>query len=1080
MSHLEIRLLGPIQVQLDGQSIPHLAGTSQALLAYLATHAGTPCQRTSLAGLLWSDYDESSALTNLRQALRRLRNAIGDRYASPPFLQTTRTTIALDPESDYELDMDAFAGALEAVRSHAHRSVETCAACAERLAHAVEQYRDEFTAGFSLDSALFEEWMVVERERLHGEALKALGYLAAYHEAQGAYEQAAQYARRALELEPWREEVHRALMRALALSGQRSAALAQYEACRDVLREELGVKPDAETTALHERIREEQDLTGLANLSGLGALPPHNLSAQLTPFVGRQRELAEIAERLADSNCRLLTLVGPGGSGKTRLALEAAERERGNYPHGVFFVPLAPLSSADAIVPAVAQAIGLSLAGGDPKRQLLYYLRDKQMLLVIDNLEHLLVSSGEEEGRRGGGGEILLEVLRAAAGLQLLVTSRVRLNASMEHVLDVPGMDHPIQDLTGRRWESVGKHVRSALEYSAVQLYLQQARHVQPKYEPNGEALVQIGRICRLVGGMPLAILLAAAWMDVLSPDEIGAELEKSIAFLHSDLSDLPERHRSMIAAFDVSWYLLSEAERDAFAALSVFSEGCTREAAQAVAGAGLEILRSLTRKSFLTRDEDGRYQVHELLREYGESKLRQRPEEWERACDRHCTYYAEYLEQREDSFRKLGPGAARLEIDNIRAAWRWMLDRERLAECRQAIGGLYWFDEGWPWWSALRPLLEGAVALLRRAEPSRENRVALGIALCYKSDVLGYSEEAEGAPSLAREGYQILTELDAKRELAEANVIGYLVGMAEDDAEADRLLEEGLSLARETSRPTVEAYAQHIIAIRWFMRAMVDGLPEGEMWERAQEAYSSALVIYKRTGSRLGEAQVLAGQAECAHAEGRYAEARSLYEQGLALSRELGAQWWILYCLRKLGDLALTAGTYQEARAHYQAYLEESQARGHPIETRYALCGLGDVALATGAPRRAASLYWRAAQEAIEGWVFSGIERIMLSVAKLSAHSGEPVRAAELLALAYQIVATHAPYHWETVGLAGGRELEQQLQSQLTPEVYAAAQQRGRARDMAETLHELLVGLEAELSREVEEPSGEPLQSEH
>jgi predicted ATPase len=850
-------------------------------------------------------------------------------------------------------------------------------------------------------------------------------------------------------------------MRALASNGRRVEALAQYEACCRTLDEELGVPPARETVALYEAICDAQDLTGLSNLSGLGTLPPHNLPAPATPFVGREGLLDGLRGLLQEPDCRLVTLVGPGGSGKTRLALEAAARELVHYPHGVFFVPLAPLSSVDAIVPAVAQALGLSLAGGDPRRQLLYYLRHKQILLVIDNLEHLLTSPGEEKGRGGGGSEILLEVLRAAPEIQMLVTSRMQLGASSEHVLTVPGMDVP--PVSGK----------NAFQYSGLQLYLQQARCVRPNYDPGDEALAGIVRICRLVEGMPLAILLAAAWMDVLPPDEIGAELEKSIAFLHSDLSDLPQRHRSMVATFDVSWNLLSEVERDAFAALSVFRGSCTREAAQAVARADVAILRSLVRKCFLTRDEDGRYQVHELLRQYGEDKLRHEPQAWERARDRHCTYYAGYLAGREDAFRKLGPGEARLEIDNIRAAWRWMLDRGKVAECRQAIGGFYWFDEGWPWWNALRPLLEGAVALLRRAEPSRENRIALGIALCYHSDTLGYSEEAERAPALAREGHRILTELDARRELAQAKIFAYLVGMAEDDAHADRLLQEGLSLARETGRPTVEAYALHIIALRCFMRAMVDGRPEGEMFGRAQEAYARALAICRRTGNRLGEAGVLTGQALCAHAEGRYAEARSLHQESLALYRELGAQWRILYSIRKLGDLALTAGAYQEARAHYQAYLDESQARGLPIETRYALCGLGDVVLATEAPRKAAELYRRAVQEAIEGWVFSGIERIMLSMAKRSAQGKEFARAAELLALAYHILATYAPYHWETVGLAGGKELERELQAHLTPEVLAAAQERGRARDMGETLHELLAELEADLSAEAEERSG-------
>jgi len=1060
MSHLQLRLLGPTQVQLDGQPIAHCADTAQALLAYLAMHAGIPCRRTSLAGLLWSDYSQSSALTNLRQALRRLRTAIGDSDASPPYLLATRTTIALDPESDYSLDVDAFSEALDAARSHAHRSVETCPTCAERLAEAVELYRGEFLDGFALDSALFEEWMVVERERLHGQALEAVGHLAAYHEARGAYEEAAHYARRVLALEPWREEAHRALMRALALGGQRAVALAQYDACRDVLREELGVEPSEETTQLYERIRDGQDLTGFGK--PVRSAGPSNLPAQLTPFVGRECELAEIAARLADPECRLLTLVGPGGSGKTRLALEAAARELAHYPHGVFFVPLAPLHSVEAIVPAVAQAIGLSAhGGGDPKRQLLYHLRDKQMLLLIDNLEHLLASPAEKESRRESAGEILLKVLRAAAGLQLLVTSRVRLNASMEYTLSVPGMNVP---------PSSGEH---ALKYSAVQLYLQQARHVQPNYQPNGEALAQIGRVCRLAGGMPLAILLAAAWMDVLSPGEIGAELEKSIAFLHSDLSDLPDRHRNIVVAFDVSWSLLSEMERDAFAALSVFRGGCTREAAQVVAGADLEILRALVRKSFLTRDEDGRYQVHELLRQYGADKLRQEPGAWERVCDRHCTYYAEYVGGRKDSFRRLGPGDACLEVDNMRVAWHWMLDRDKVAECRRALGGLCWFGDLVPAWKNVRrPLLERTIALLRRAEPSRENQIALGMALCYLSTDLSMTEESERGAALAREGHQILTELHARRELAEAKMLAFLGGMAEDDAQADRLLQEGLSLAQETDAPIEEAWALSLLGSRHLIRAILDGLPK-EAWRWTQEAYDKALEIFRRIGHRRGEAIMLGAQADCAHAEGKYAEARSLCQESLILFRELDVRWWVLQTLRQSANVALTAGDHAEARAYYLEDLDKAQLWGSPTETQYALCGLGDVALATGAPRKAAEFYRLAVQEAIGGWVFSGTERIMLSMAKLSAQKRELTRAAELLALAYHIVHTYAAYSWGEVGFAGGRELERVLQQTLSPEAHAAAQERGKARNMKETLRELLVELEAELSKEVEGPSG-------
>jgi tetratricopeptide (TPR) repeat protein len=596
------------------------------------------------------------------------------------------------------------------------------------------------------------------------------------------------------------------------------------------------------------------------------------------------------------------------------------------------------------------------------------------------------------------------------------------------------------------------------LEYSAVRLYLQQARCVQPGYEPGDEALAQSGRICRMAEGMPLAIMLAAAWMDVLAPGEIVDELERSVTFLRGELRDLPERHRSMVAAFDVSWRMLSEAEREAFAALSVFRGGCTREAAEAVAGADLEILRALIRKSFLTCDADGRYQIHELLRQYAERKLRERPEAWERVRERHCAYYAEYLVQHGESFARLGPREAPLEIDNVGIAWRRMLDQGKLAECRRAMKGLFWFDQEWAWCRARLSLLEDTIALLRRAEPSRENRIALGVALCYASRP-GSGADRRYLRALAREGHQILAELDARYELAESKLIAYFAGAAEDDAHAGRLLQEGLSLAQETGRPDMEAWALEWLADRYFTHSIEAGSSGGEMWRQAQASYSRSLEIRRRLGYGRGEAILLAKQALSAYAEGRHAEARSLYDESLARFRAMGERDWILVCLGEFGMLALTMGDYRVAKATFQEYLETAQAWGDPVSARYALCGLSDLALARGEAGKALRIRRRALQGAIEDGGLAA-ERILFSFAQLSAQEGRHVRAVELLTLVYAIVS---PSLRCVVMVCGSADLERVLRSALSPDAYAAAQERGRARDVEGTLRELLAELEDE-----------------
>src|SRR5258706_15089670 len=350
-----------------------------------------------------------------------------------------------------------------------------------------------------------------------------------------------------------------------------------------------------------------------------------NLPQQMTPFVGRAGELARLTERLSDPNCRLLTLVGPGGIGKTRLALEAAQQQSANFAHGVHFVSLAPVDSPDLLIFAIGSTLGFSFYGQDvPAVQLRNYLREKLILLVLDNFEHLL-----------DGTPLLLDLLADAPRLKLLITSRERLNMQGEWALQVEGMDYP----------QVGETVQLE-SYAAVQLFVQSAQRVQASFsltaDPHGVLC-----ICQLLEGMPLGILLAAAWVGVLSVQEILQEIQQNLNFLETDQRDMPERQRSLRATIDYSWKLLTEDERDAFEKLSMFRGGFTRDAAQYITGASLKTLRALVNKSLLRREaSSGRYEIHELLRQYGEEQLSVRPQQREHIRDVHCEYYAGYMQR--------------------------------------------------------------------------------------------------------------------------------------------------------------------------------------------------------------------------------------------------------------------------------------------------------------------------------------------------------------------------------------------------------------------------------------------------
>ncbi|MGH8631367.1 MAG: ATP-binding protein, partial [Burkholderiales bacterium] len=385
--------------------------------------------------------------------------------------------------------------------------------------------------------------------------------------------------------------------------------------------------PPIQTTRL-------RDLATAGLLDYTTARPRDNLPTPPTPLIGRERELAEMARLLGDPQCRLLTLAGPGGIGKTRLAIEAADHQREAFADGAHFVSLAPIRSAEFIVPAIADAIGFAFYGAeDPKAQLLNYLSGKAPLLVLDNLEHLLE-----------GVALLAEILERGPAVKLLATSRERLNLHGEWVLDIQGL--PFPDEAGSA-EVEG--------YSAVALFVQTARRAHVDFVLAAEERPAVARICRLVEGMPLGIELAAAWVRTLSCREIAQEIERNLAdprqgmdFLAASMRDVPERHRSIRAAFDHSWNLLSAEEQQVMRQLSVFRGGFRREAAEQVAGATLPLLSALVDKSLLRRTEAGRFDLHELVRQYAAAQLQADPQDEFVTCERFSHYYAVWLQRQE------------------------------------------------------------------------------------------------------------------------------------------------------------------------------------------------------------------------------------------------------------------------------------------------------------------------------------------------------------------------------------------------------------------------------------------------
>jgi tetratricopeptide (TPR) repeat protein len=362
-----------------------------------------------------------------------------------------------------------------------------------------------------IGSPLIEEWMALQAEDIDHHMIEALALLAEYHERRGEYTQARQALDRLAGIAPWDETAQVQLIRLLALDQQWSAAQSRYYSLRRYLRDQLGIEPQPETATLFEDIRKAAHL----NLPFSPRFPParQNLTTPSTAFVGRQNALDNLAEMLAQPHARVITLLGPGGIGKTRLALEAARQQVGLFADGVFAVPLASAEGQEALVPGIASAAGFQFHGSEsPESQLMAFFRDKDILFVLDNFEHLLspVKTGAQTGENiHQGVNFLVEALNQSPRLRFMVTSRAPLNLQMERVVEVGGLDFPPSE------DGAG-----CQDYAAVKLFDLMARRLQPHFSLEKEQRA-VSQICRMLEGSPLAIELSAAWIPIHSPDEI-------------------------------------------------------------------------------------------------------------------------------------------------------------------------------------------------------------------------------------------------------------------------------------------------------------------------------------------------------------------------------------------------------------------------------------------------------------------------------------------------------------------------------------------------------------------------------
>jgi predicted ATPase/tetratricopeptide (TPR) repeat protein/DNA-binding XRE family transcriptional regulator len=638
----------------------------------------------------------------------------------------------------------------------------------------------------------------------------------------------------------------------------------------------------------------------------------HNFPASLTPFVGRKKEIEAITGLILDKACRLLNIVGPGGIGKTRLTVATASKLAHDNPvlfrDGLFFIPLAPLRDSVSLISAVASSLRFvpQAHENELKDQLINYLRTKQILLILDNFEHLIDETGLE---------LLVDLLSAAAGLKIIITSRARLNVQGEQIFLLEGLETPdIQVVSA--WQN---QVEQANEYSSLQLFALCARRARSNFKLTAENLVHITRICQMVQGMPLAIELSAAWIPALAPEKIATEVEKSLDILNVDSHELPERQRSIRSVFATSWRLLSAEEQEAIQRLSVYRGGFTRETAETSQQVSISTILSLVNKCWVQPEEKSRFQMHELLRQYTCERLQLDANLQLNAHHLHSAYFCHFLKERESGWLNARQLDIVNEIDaesqNVAAAWEWAMDHENIDLLQQAIDSLCDFYE---WTGRQR---EGEMACLKAIRKMVEITAREGM---DTADALEVQVKA-----MVWQGFLSDDVGFAARRYQEAlALLAQLGGMGRDirSVKAKILISDGVNVMWSDPNRAWQLIRQSLL----LYKALGDEANEGQAlsflgtiawvngeFDQATQLTQKGLAIRKRLGNRVGMANSLDILGKILRARGQLSEAEKCNRESLALLQELGRPSHVAVLLTNLAHTLIWEGKFVEAEAH-------------------------------------------------------------------------------------------------------------------------------------------------------------------
>lgn len=934
---LRISVLGLPRVELSNRNqVVFVSARAQAILIYLAVMR-QPHSREELSLLFWPDRPLALARHNLSDALSKLRPLFGQ------WLTINRHSISFNLNAPVWMDLLELENNIRLPAVAVDQQANSPGITLDALRDLLHLAQGEFLEGFFVEGANeFEEW--VSTQRLHCKSLLQQGLLRLLRLSieQDLPDSVADAAQRLIKNDPLHEEANHQMLLWLANSNQRTAAIQHYQKYEQLLDTELGIKPSADFEAIYQRLLDRNEaahaVKTVDSTVAPSALPPrstvqtadpinlHNLPRSMTPFLGRSEEIKAIRDWLRSPNNALVSIVGEGGIGKSRLALAVCAEMLHLFTDGVWFVPLVEIEAGETAESRIGAAIGRAIhldfdASTTVKEQLLTYLQQRNMLLVLDNFEHLI-----------GKADFVLQLLRVAPQLKLIITSRQSLNLLAELVLRLEGLPTP-PSLPAEDTE-----LEKILAYDSVGLFIERVRRVAWRFHPNPSNINAITRICRYVEGMPLAIELAASLIENLSVQEIDRRLRDDYKILASSRIDFEPRQRSIATLLDYSWQFLTVAERQTMMRCALFSGGFSDEAATAVAGASIASLDLLQKKSLLRRDDTGRYDMHELVRQHANEKFDSQNSERERILNRHCAYFINFLFERQSSLGNdpVPYGELSLELANFQHAWQHALTRALLPLLRQgrqalftyyALAGLSYEAE-----SLLRQAIARVGVILTpgldfgRSDADHDEwimqwrllQAELTIDLAHMCELLGKLEEAEKLTSSA---IAIGERIHSPSLLAQAQLRASANAWARGNYDAHRnALTAALQLAQSTDQFFIEATA-------------LCGLGNNDLLhdrrEQALGFYVRALQIADRHGYRQLENKLVSNTGVLHQLQGSFTQANQSFQRALEVSRLLGDRDGVALAHVNLGVLLNLLGKHVQAGEQLALALENFREIG-------------------------------------------------------------------------------------------------------------------------------------------------------